>query len=211
MRIYAVADIHGRPERLALLERGVTRTTPDVLVAAGDMDGRDPAEVLGRLHTLGLPVLFVRGNMDGEAINGLVAAYPNIRRLDLRPERIGGVPFVGIGGTIPAPLPSRLRLRGKTATADVERVLSFDTVLVVHPPPYGILDEGWGGWHAGSRTLRELLLRRQPRLCICGHIHERPGAAFLGKTLVVNASMGLQGSGALIRLEDDGRTRVDFL
>ena len=47
MRIYAAADIHGRPERLELLERGVTRTTPDVLVAAGDMDGRDPAEVLG--------------------------------------------------------------------------------------------------------------------------------------------------------------------
>lgn len=36
-------------------------------------------------------------------------------------------------------------------------------------------------------------------------------AALLGKTLVVNASMGLQGSGALIRMEDDGRTRVDFL
>ncbi|NMC63583.1 MAG: hypothetical protein GYA55_10510, partial [SAR324 cluster bacterium] len=49
----------------------------------------------------------------------------NIRRLDLRPERIGGVLFVGIGGKIPASLPSRLRLREKPAAADVERVFGI--------------------------------------------------------------------------------------
>jgi len=84
-------------------------------------------------------------------------------------------------------------------------------VLVAHPPPYGTLDEGFGNLHAGSRGLRRLILDRQPRLFICGHIHERPGWAFLGKTLVVNCSMGRSGAGAWIGMETGREPTVEML
>ena len=51
--------------------------------------------------------------------------------------------------------------------------------------------------------MNEIILKCQPQLFICGHIHERPGYAFLGKTLVVNCSIGMKGKGALIELNVD--------
>ena len=39
MLIYAVADIHGKPERLSLIRKKINDTAPDVLVVAGDITG----------------------------------------------------------------------------------------------------------------------------------------------------------------------------
>jgi len=64
-----------------------------------------------------------------------------------------------------------------------------------------VLDEVFKGVHGGCRRLYDMILRCQPPLMICGHVHKCPGAAFIGKTLVVNCSMGKKGAGALIRYE----------
>jgi hypothetical protein len=95
--------------------------------------------------------------------------------------------------------------------AAMDHLIQEDSVLVVHPPPYGTLDEGLGNLHAGSRGLRRLILEKQPRMLICGHIHEKPGWAYIGKTLVVNASMGRSGAGALIMLSRDAVPMVRML
>ncbi|MCX7635777.1 MAG: hypothetical protein N2Z74_08545, partial [Syntrophales bacterium] len=84
-------------------------------------------------------------------------------------------------------------------------------VLVTHPPPHGVLDEVMGGIHTGSKRLRALIEEKQPRLLICGHIHERPGWAHIGRTVVVNASVGKSGAGALISLRGDTPPEVQLL
>ena len=43
--------------------------------------------------------------------------------------------------------------------------------------------------HYGSEALREIIEAKQPKVCVCGHIHasdHRP--VYLGKTLVMNVS-----------------------
>ena len=42
--------------------------------------------------------------------------------------------------------------------------------LITHIPPKGILDEG-----TGSETLKQVILERQPRYHLFGHVHSKGG------------------------------------
>jgi hypothetical protein len=57
-------------------------------------------------------------------------------------------------------------------------------VLVCHAPPYGTaLDQIGPGKHAGSRAVRDFIVKHQPEYFFCGHIHEAEGAFVqIGKT-----------------------------
>jgi len=57
----------------------------------------------------------------------------------------------------------------------IEKLIDERTVVVAHPPPFGYLDEVFGRFHAGSRRLHDLVIKCQPMLVLCGHIHERGG------------------------------------
>ncbi|MFH1080387.1 MAG: metallophosphoesterase [Pseudomonadota bacterium] len=210
--IYATADLHGYHDRLDRIADNVVAMKPDVLVIAGDITGRyDSVAYIRRLNDLPVPVLMVRGNMDAQEIERFIELCPNVTSLHQREVTINGVKFVGMGGTIPVPFSSRICLREKQMIEAMDHLIEGDSVLVVHPPPYGTLDEGFGNIHAGSRGLRQLLLEKQPKLLICGHIHEKPGSALIEKTLVVNGSMGRSGAGALIALHGDAEPTVRML
>jgi Icc-related predicted phosphoesterase len=210
--IYATADLHGHLDRLDLIADHVTALKPNVLVIAGDITGhREPAAYIRRLNDLPVPVLTVRGNMDAQETERLLEQCPNVMSLHQKKVTINGVSFVGMGGTIPVPFSSRICLREKQMIEAMDHLIKTDSVLVVHPPPYGTLDEGFGKIHAGSRGLRRLILEKQPRMLICGHIHEKPGWAYVEKTLVVNCSMGRSGAGALIVLSGDTAPMVRML
>lgn len=49
-------------------------------------------------------------------------------------------------------------------------------ILITHGPPYGILDKTVRGKHVGSKSLQmQLFTRLNPKLLVCGHIHESYG------------------------------------
>jgi hypothetical protein len=211
-KIYATADLHGYLDRLGRVTDNVVALKPDVLVIAGDITGhRESAAYIRRLNDLPVPVLTVRGNMDAQEIENLIASCPNVISLHQKEVTFDGVMFVGMGGTIPVPFSSRICFREKQMIEAMDHLIKTDTVLVAHPPPYGTLDEGFGNLHAGSRGLRRLILEKQPRMLICGHIHEKPGWDCIEKTLVVNGSMGRSGAGALITLSGDAMPTVRML
>jgi uncharacterized protein len=200
MLIYAAADIHGRPDRIRSIQFHTDLYRPDVLVLAGDISHRwRPDRVLDLLNRLSLPVLMVRGNGDSRRLDALLAHYPNLRSLHLSRECVGGVAFVGIGGTLPLPLHSRLAFREIGMQAHVSGMLSEGAVLVVHPPPYGVRDRILGKFHAGSHAVRRLMDQDGPGLILCGHIHEQAGVEVRGRTVVVNCAMGSNRAGVLIR------------
>lgn len=64
-------------------------------------------------------------------------------------------------------------------------------VLLSHGPPFGFLDNVPRSGPQGSKGLLEYIHREQPRLVVCGHIHEGYGRTVLndGETLVINASV----------------------
>jgi Icc-related predicted phosphoesterase len=212
MQLLAVADIHGRPDRLRRIRETLARHTVDALVVAGDLCRwfRAPETLLEALQQLRLPVMAIRGNSDPRRLEDRFAFHPHITSLHLKTVTCGGVSFVGAGGTVPLPFASRLDWRERIIEETLCRLLAPQSVLVVHPPPRGVLDRVAGRFHAGCRTVNRVIAACRPQLVLCGHIHEQPGVATLGDTVVVNCTLG-RGGGALVALADGQRPRVRML
>lgn len=204
MRIYAAADVHGRKKRLRLISEKVKTLTPDVLVLAGDITTYlVPEPDVNQLKALSVPTVFVRGNWDSKKAEKLFGNSA----LHLSTTHINGVSFIGVGGAISIPFYSRIALNETPIFRYIESQLNNESILVVHPPPRRVLDTVGGGFHAGCSGLYDLIIRSQPKLVICGHIHECPGTALIGDTTIVNCSMGKSGAGAIIEYET-GKTPI---
>ncbi len=212
MKLLAVADIHGRESSIRKIIKACDVSNPELLVISGDITGWGSNEIIyERLNNLSIPVLAVHGNVDADDPAVLTPRYGNIRSLHLRKEIVAGMPFVGWGGGMGAPFVGRFLSGTKAYIETVAAMVQPETILVTHVPPWGILDSGFASFHGGAKTLRSLVESKQPRLLICGHIHEHRGVDRLGKTTVVNCSMGLRGSGAIIYLPRNGEAEIDFL
>ena len=212
MRIYAVADIHGKPDKIAMVREKTEDLKPDVLVVAGDITNYfNSADVIEQFNHMPAPVLAIRGNTDLKKVDHLLDYYPNTSSLHLKEQTINGLKFVGVSGTIPVPFSSRIGLHEKRIINALAALVDDNSVLVVHSPPRGVLDDAFGKFHAGCRRLYHLVVQRQPRLVLCGHIHERPGIASIGQTTVVNCSVARTGRGAVVDFESDGSFRVQML
>ena len=209
MRLYAVADIHARPARIARVRAGVEKFEPDILVVAGDIGSYiNPNGVYSHLNDLGIPVLTVRGNSDRRWHDQCLYRYENITSLHIRPLRIQGISFVGISGAVPVPFRTRVAFREKRLFEAAASVISDETILVVHPPPFGTLDRVLGRLSAGSKGVARLVAARRPRMVLCGHIHEHTGVEKTGDTLVVNCSIAHGSNGAVIDFDGPAASTV---
>jgi len=61
-----------------------------------------------------------------------------------------------------------------------------EAILLSHAPPYGIVDKTHNGKHIGSKILLKAIKKYQPRIVLCGHIHEAQGEGKIGKTKIYN-------------------------
>ncbi len=210
--IYAAADLHGHQARFGIVARQSAPPDVDLVVLAGDIvNYRCRHACLQQLAAISKPVLAVRGNTDPPRIAGAASQARQIEFLDLERRRFNGFPIVGIGGTLPVPFRSRI---GWSEGARLERLAGLvdsRTILVAHPPPWGVRDRVAGRWHAGSRGLRRLVDQVAPAVLICGHIHEAAGVERIGTTLVVNCALGKQGRGAIIRYNGCGMPSARML
>ncbi|MDO9264127.1 MAG: metallophosphoesterase family protein [Desulfosalsimonadaceae bacterium] len=208
MLIYAVADIHADLKRIEHIRGEVSAHHPDVLVIAGDVINYvHPEKTFAQLNDLSLPVVMVRGNSDPGYIENHTVKFPNLAFLHLNRVTVKSVAFTGISGTIPLPFRNRVRLFEKDLMQRVFPLIDAQTIVVVHPPPWGILDQVMGRFHSGSKLVRDLVEKKQPMLLICGHIHEAAGIGTIGRTTVVNCSMPKTGRGVMIEVDRDLKVR----
>jgi uncharacterized protein len=74
------------------------------------------------------------------------------------------------------------------AAYDFERV----DIVVSHSPPHGLCDASWDRWNGdtklGSEALTNYLVANEPKLVVCGHIHEAAGERTLGPTRIINTA-----------------------
>jgi Icc-related predicted phosphoesterase len=93
-------------------------------------------------------------------------------------------------------------------------------ILLAHYPPYGFFDivkykgeNPMNGKHVGFKPYTEFIKKYQPRLFICGHMHEYQGIKKLGNTLIIATGSTKEGKAAIIEYPDNkkGKISVKFL
>lgn len=101
------------------------------------------------------------------------------------------IAFVGVGGSL-----ASNNSPNEISETEFESFLNesiedldktYPLILVSHQPPIGTLtDKTWLNEHAGSKSVRSFIERRQPIICFTGHIHEGIGIDAIGVTKVIN-------------------------
>ncbi len=190
MKILCFSDLHRdrqAAERLLDAAQGA-----DVVVGAGDFATRhaglaDTLEILCRIDK---PAVLVPGN--GETVEELTeaaACWPSAHVLHGSGCEIEGVSFWGVGGGIPVtPFGDWSYDFDEQQGADLLAGCPRDGVLVVHSPPIDTVDHDSNGKIRGSRSIREAVESKSPRLVVCGHIHSDWGKQVdLGVSTILNA------------------------
>ena len=204
MRIYAVADIHGKTETIEKIKKTVQSESPDLMILAGDMTQYFSAlKPLSQLEEFGIPVFAVRGNSDLKSFEALIRRRGKITLLGREATPFQGQSFLGLNGTLPLPFVSKVCLFESRRFREIENRVTPETILVVHPPPRGICDQVGNRFSAGSFCLRRFIENHPPCMVVCGHIHEQAGYQYLKNTLIVNCAVNKNHIGAIIDCKTD--------
>ena len=187
MRILAFSDLHRARARAAALVEASAEA--DLVIGAGDFctmrEGLD--EAMAMLAGIKAPLLAVPGNAES-AEELRAAALPNMTVLHGAGVEVDGLSVFGLGGGVP-PTPFGAWSYDLTEAEAEAALAGCDAadVMILHAPPKGVVDRTSGGLSVGSEAIRAAIQRVQPRLALCGHIHDCWGeSGEIGATRVVN-------------------------
>jgi Icc-related predicted phosphoesterase len=181
MKILAFSDLHGDEAALESLAR--IAPSYDYVFACGDLSRSVSfAEDVLRL----LPKsLIVPGNWDNKDVDDALSASPcwvHGKRVELG----NGLNAVGFGYSAPTPFFTYGELGEDEIYAQMSKLpIGRKTLLLLHSPPKGHLDEVHLGRHIGSESVLRIIEERKPLAAFFGHAHEAEGFEQLGKTALV--------------------------
>lgn len=190
IKILAFSDLHCDVSAAAEIVRQAS--VVDWVLGAGDFAimRRGLERTIDLLRAIDRPTVVVPGN--GESFDELQTAcegWTSVHVLHGSGTTIDGVPVFGIGGAIPTtPFGAWSYDFSEEQASRLLADCPAECVLVSHSPPYGIVDRSSMGRNLGSTSVLETVQARQPRLVICGHIHDSwQQRETVGETLVINA------------------------
>ena len=164
----------------------------DIVIGAGDYCSlrRNLDQVIGWLSVITTPTLLVPGNSESyEELVNACKSWPGSQVLHGNGTDIHGIHFFGIGGGIPiTPFGSWSYDFSEKEAEILLKDCPAKGVLISHSPPKGILDRSSFGMHLGSKSIRNVIHEKYPKLVVCGHIHESGGKIDkVDETVVINA------------------------
>lgn len=192
MKFTVISDTHGKHENLFLPEA-------DVLIHAGDVSQRGKeSEVTDFLNWFKKQdhefKIFIAGNHDffferedKAYIRKLIPK--NVIYLNDKSVLINGIKIWG------SPITPWFydwafnRNRGTDISKHWNLIPANTDVLITHGPVYGILDQTTHGEHVGCEDLLKKIKEINPKVHICGHIHEAYGSIEKSGTTFINASV----------------------
>jgi len=209
MRIAYVVDVHGRYD--AVLQSFERIGPVDVLVIGGDITTLGTPDDAQRAIELWRPlaprILAVAGNMDSPEIDDRLVELGV--SLNGRGVMVGEVGFFGASAAPHSPLRTPYEVSDKQLSrcADGGLVDVADARLFVfcpHAPLYGTTcDRLRSGEHVGSPALRAFVIREQPDLVLCGHIHEARGEDAIVRSWIVNPGPASAGHYAVVEVQEE--------
>ena len=92
-------------------------------------------------------------------------------------------------------------------------------ILLAHYPPRGYFDKvkykgenPMNGKHIGFNPYTEFIKKYQPKIFICGHMHEYQGVKRVGRTLIISTGSAREGKAAIINYPSNKKgIKVKFL
>lgn len=199
MKMLALADIHAKEQVIEKVKR-LRERNDECLVVCGDLTNNGPPEFAEEFFEAAGQCLFVPGNNDPPAILSIAKKHNAL--LHNKELSIKGISFVGFGYSPPTPFNTVGELSEEEIYRQMKNLpIKEESVLVLHSPPFGVLDEV-DDMHAGSRSIRKIIELRRPRLALFGHIHELEGKKKVGETLCVNLPPAMNLRGALIEVSE---------
>jgi Icc-related predicted phosphoesterase len=208
MKLLALSDLHAEEELLDRLRAVSAKGKYDAVLFCGDITNRGPVSYAMEAVSFFPKAYAVHGNMDTpEVVSALREKGVLVHG---RKVKMGEWNLVGLGGSNPTPFgtPSEISEEEIAAVLTRAGVDEFSIVLS-HPPPYGVFDEVGAGVHVGSKSVRKMVEDKRPILLICGHVHEHEGREILGETLVVKLAPAEKMRGAEIIIGDS--IEVNFI
>ncbi len=193
MKILACSDIHRNRDFTHDLVAASREA--DVLVCAGDFAtrGEGAKDVLTVLKDAQAPTVIVSGNHDSaRELEEFCSNWAPGHFLHGTGLMLDGVSFFGLGCEIPRfnHSPWNEYLSEDEAGAMLASANPYD-VLVTHTPPHGHVDtevdDDHNGDHDGSASILSAIEERQPKLHLCGHMHDCWGqSSRVGRTSIHN-------------------------
>lgn len=187
MKILAFSDMHlSRRHAAAIVEAS---GEADLVIGAGDFcNMRDGlGEAMRLLEGLQAPCVAVPGNCESDD-ELRAAALPGMTVLHGNATEVGGLNLFGLGyGVPPTPFGEWSCDLPEEMAAQMLAPCDTADILIFHSPPKGLADVTSTGHSVGSTAIHDAIIRVQPQLALCGHIHDCWGVrGQIGQTVVVN-------------------------
>jgi uncharacterized protein len=209
----------GSPDDAEILIHLAKSNNPNVVAVAGNCDS---AAVDSRLEELGVGIAgkgrLLLGELAVQGLSGAPLWQPKM--YEFSEEEFALALQAGaheLEGDQVKSHPEK-KSEGSGKTAEILRIApslqpaarnDIRHVVLSHVPPRGCsLDRTFLGKHVGSTALRSYIESRQPKLVVCGHIHEARGIELLGRTTVVNCGVAARGYYALVELDKEVRVAL---
>jgi len=214
MKILALSDLHGINPKT--IHQYLEENKIDLIIIAGDITHFGPPElakdILDDIAAHKIPVIAVPGNCDPHTIHSHIE---NSKALNLHAKTINikGLSFCGLGGSNPTPFNTPLEFEENEIYKILKETIPDNiTILITHAPPYGTqTDKLPNGEHVGSKSIRKIIEEHQPKINICGHIHESRGEDRIGDTIIINPGESSKGEACLIKISDDGKINTQLI
>lgn len=186
MKLLAFVDMHG--DIKAMTNLASKAPDVDMILCAGDISRfeNNLSHILARFDKLNKPMLIIHGNHESAStLKSAAERFNNIHFMHKEAKIFNNVLFMGFGGggfDRNTPEIEEFFKKHQKLLEKAER-----TIFLTHAPPYKTKLDQINGSNNGNNTTRNMIIRHQPYIVVCGHFHENWNKLdILGNTKIIN-------------------------
>ena len=186
MKILVFVDVHGSVNTLKKIIKKSAKA--DLLICAGDLSnwGQKLDYLLSLLSKTKKLLLIIPGNHEtSKEIKKSCSLFDFAQDLHKASYSLNNYTFFGYGSggfTLSDPKFERIAKKFKKTIKKDSKI-----ILITHAPPYKTSLDKLPIGHRGCKSIRKFIEDVQPKLVICGHLHENAGNEDkIKKTLIIN-------------------------